>query len=355
MSATDSVIATHASPLTFPSNGPILVACDGAPTAHDALSVAAQCASSAFGGEIQVLGVCSPTPGVAAGMDVLPAPRELDEIRRQSMLHDVRRWASTAPTVRARTAMSTSNSGTRASATAAAGETASEMAGGAASEMARGAASGTAAASTAEWPVDVLTGAPARILASEASRRGAAMLVMGIGRHNPLDRLFGAETTLATLREATVPVLAVSAEYSSCPRLAVVGLDFSNASVHAAELALRMVGPTGRLALVHVRPKFEHPSADWQAWDVEYGRTLPPLFEKVRTQLAAPEGVIVETVTLRGDPAPALLAYAQQANADVIAVGTQHHSLMERLMVGSVATRVLRTSRCAVLAVPAVP
>jgi nucleotide-binding universal stress UspA family protein len=191
------------------------------------------------------------------------------------------------------------------------------------------------------------------LLAAESARRNATMLVMGIGRHNPLDRLFGAETTLATLRESTVPVLAVGAQFLSAPRHAVVGLDFSAASVESARMALRLIGPSGRLTLAHVRPRFEHPSADWQTWDAEYGRTLPPLFEQVRASIGVPPTVTFETITVRGDPAPALLAFAQQANADLIAVGTQRHSFMERLVVGSVATRVLRTARCAVLAVPA--
>ena len=286
-------------------NGPVVVACDGAPTSHESLFSAAWCASSQLGGRIEVLGVCPPTPGVAAGMDVLPAPQELDELRRHGMLEDVRRVVSIA------------------------------------------------AAERPAWPADVLLGNPPRVLATEAARRGASMLVMGIGRHNPLDRLFGTETTLATLRESTVPVLAVGAHFPSRPHHALVGLDFSEASIVAARLALALVGPTGRMTLVHVRPSFEHPSADWQAWDAEYGRTLPPLFDQVRAQINAPSTVMLETVTVRGDPAQALLAFAQQANVDLIAVGAQRHSLIERLVVGSVATRVLRTAQCAVLAVPA--
>jgi nucleotide-binding universal stress UspA family protein len=47
-----------------------------------------------------------------------------------------------------------------------------------------------------------------------------------------------------------------------------------------------------------------------------------------------------------------LLAYAQQEHADLIAMGTQRRGLIERLVVGSVATRVLRATRHAVLAVP---
>lgn len=284
--------------------GPIVVACDGAPVSSEALFNAGRLAARAFGGPLQVLGVCEPTPGIAAGVDVLPVPAELDEARRASMAEDVRRAISIS------------------------------------------------AAGDPTWPVEVQLGSPSRLLATEARHRGASVLVMGIGRHNPLDRLFGTETTLATLRESCVPVLAVCPTFPAHPVHAVVGLDFSAASVQAARLAARLVAPNGRLTLVHVRPRFEHPSADWQAWDADYGRTLPPLFERVCTQLDPPEGVLVETLTVRGDPAASLLSYAQQAQCDLIAVGTQRHSFLERLVVGSVATRMLRTARCGVLAVP---
>jgi nucleotide-binding universal stress UspA family protein len=298
-------------PLSSPSRvpsvlgGPVLVATDGNPVSHEAVFNAARLAASAFGGSIEVIGVCEPMPGVAAGMDVLPVPAELDEARRGAMRDDLRRSVNIA------------------------------------------------AAGDPSWPIHVLVGSPARTLASEAERRDAALIVMGIGRHNPLDRLFGTETTLATLRESRVPILAVGPSFPAVPARAVVGLDFSTSSIQAAHLALRLLAPGGRLTLVHVRPRFEHPSADWQAWDAEYGRTLPPLFAQVSGQLEVPAGITVDTVAVRGDPAPALLAFAQQVNADLVAVGTQRHAFFERLVVGSVATRVLRTSRVGVLAVPA--
>jgi len=287
------------------AGGPVLVASDGSAVSHEALFNAGRLVSSAFGGPLEVIGVCEPIPGVAAGMDVLPVPAEIDEARRVNMLDDLRRSVNIS------------------------------------------------AAGDPSWPITVLVGSPARTLAAEAERRGASLIVMGIGRHNPLDRLFGTETTLATLRESRVPVLAVGLNFPAVPTHAVVGLDFSVASMQAASLALHLLAPGGRLTLVHVRPRFEHPSADWQVWDAEYGRTLPPLFDQVTAQLDVPRGVTVDTVTVRGDPAPALLAYAQQVNADLVAVGTQRHSLFERLVVGSVATRVLRTARVGVLAVPA--
>ena len=285
-------------------SGPVLVATDGMAVSPDALFNAGRLAAASCGGAVELVGVCEPMPGVAAGMDVLPVPAELDEARRAAMFDDVRRSVNVA------------------------------------------------AAGDPAWPITVLLGSPPRTLAREAERRGASVVVMGIGRHNPLDRLFGTETTLATLRESRVPVLAVGPNFPAAPSHVVVGLDFSVASVQAAQVALRLLSPDGRLTLVHVRPRFEHPSADWQAWDADYSRTLPPLFEQLAQQLDVPAGITVDTVTVRGDPAPALLAFAQQSNADLVAVGTQRHSFFERLVVGSVATRVLRTARVAVLAVP---
>ncbi|MBL0173404.1 MAG: universal stress protein [Gemmatimonadaceae bacterium] len=285
--------------------GPVLVACDGSPAAQESLFNAARLAGEAFVGQIEILGVCEPTPAVSAGMDVIPAPVELDDLRRASMLDDIRRTLSVS------------------------------------------------VAGDPQWAAEVKIGSPSRTLAEEARRRDASVLVMGLGRHNPLDRLFGTETTLATLRESAVPVLAVGMNFPSAPKHAVVGMDFSAASLYAARMAMRLVGTDGRITLVHVRPRFEHPSADWQAWDADYGKTLPPLFDQIRAQLHAPDTLQIETVTVRGDPAPAILAFAQQANAELIALGTQRHGFIERMVVGSVATRVMRTARCAVLAVPA--
>lgn len=282
--------------------GPVLVACDGAP-AHDTIFTAARHAAEALAARVEVVGVCSPTVDVAAGAGILPPPVALDERRRLRFLADVERAVS--------------------------------IGGG-----------------DGSWPVEVRLGAPASTLAEHAAQQKASLLVMGLGRHSPLDRLFGTEVTLSTLRESRVPILAVGATFDA-PRHVVVGTDFSACSIEAARLALKLIGETGRLTLIHVRPSLEQSTPDSQAWEAEYSRKLPPLFEDLRTKLDAPSGVHVETVTMRGDAPVALLAYVQQTGADMIAVGTQRHGLLERLIVGSVAARIMRTARCPVLAVPA--
>jgi nucleotide-binding universal stress UspA family protein len=280
---------------------PVMVACDGDCT-QDALFSAARKVSSALRASIEVIGVCPPTAELAVGFDMIPTPRELDESRRAAMYDDVKRAVSAAP----------------------AGDT--------------------------RWPVEIVIGSPARTIALEAARRHASVLVMGIGRHNPLDRLFGAEVTLATLRESEVPVLAVGGTFTG-PSHVLVGLDFSECSIRAAQLALQLLEGRGKLTLLHARPRLESGSRQGQEWDAAYSRNLPPLFDTVMRRLVIPAHITVETATVRGEPASTLLSYAQQSDADMIAIGTQRHGLIERLLVGSVATRILRTARCSVLAV----
>jgi nucleotide-binding universal stress UspA family protein len=283
--------------------GPIVVACHGASCA-DGLFGAARVAAAALDARVEVVRVCEPTPLAPAFGGGMHAAPELDAMRKRLMLDEVRRLVSVEPMA------------------------------------------------DPTWSVDVELGAPPETLARVADTHGASLMIMGIGRHNPLDRLLGTETTLATLRHARVPILAVGNGFSSAPQRAVVGMDFSPASLCAARMALQLLGARGRMTLVHVRPRFDYPSEEWRAWDQEYARSLVPLFADAVAKLAAPRGVDVETATVRGDPAGALLAYAQQSGADLLALGTQRHGVLERLLIGSVATRVLRNTRIATIVAP---
>jgi universal stress protein A len=56
----------------------------------------------------------------------------------------------------------------------------------------------------------------------------------------------------------------------------------------------------------------------------------------------------------RGDPAEEILGYAGRHTIDVIVVGTHGRTGVSRVLLGSVAERVVRGARCPVLVVPAV-
>jgi hypothetical protein len=57
-------------------------------------------------------------------------------------------------------------------------------------------------------------------------------------------------------------------------------------------------------------------------------------------------------VALRGEPAKELLRHAEQVGADLVVSGTHGHGFLERMLIGSVATGLLRGARTALFVVP---
>lgn len=205
------------------------------------------------------------------------------------------------------------------------------------------------------WPMEVVVGpAPAAINAA-AQRHGASLIIMGRGRHDPVARLLAGETVLRTVRRSDRPVLAVADDLQARPRVAVVGMDFSPSSIAAARCALDIVDEHATVYLVHVwsRSASDHPSE--RARDEAYEAQLPELFSRAIDLLDAPAGVTVKPVTLLGAPAKEILWFAESQGADLIAAGKQGHGFFERLLVGSVTTRLLRAAASSVLVTPLPP
>src|SRR5262249_9075776 len=93
-------------------------------------------------------------------------------------------------------------------------------------------------------------------------------------------------------------------------------------------------------------------TAVWESMHEEYGRSVEMAFGDVRRQLVARSPINVETVTLHGDPANEVLHWATRIGADLIAAGSHGYGFFSRLLLGSVATKLLRRASCAVLGVP---
>jgi nucleotide-binding universal stress UspA family protein len=62
-------------------------------------------------------------------------------------------------------------------------------------------------------------------------------------------------------------------------------------------------------------------------------------------------GIAVHHTLLEGDPAKEIAAYAADAGIDVIVIGTHGRTGVDRLVMGSVAERVMREAPCSVLVV----
>jgi len=61
--------------------------------------------------------------------------------------------------------------------------------------------------------------------------------------------------------------------------------------------------------------------------------------------------VVIRHVFLEGDPATEIVRYAAAAGIDMIVMGTHGRTGVDRMLIGSVAERVLRESPCSVLVI----
>lgn len=205
--------------------------------------------------------------------------------------------------------------------------------------------------SPARVVVEIEDGDPVSTIVQVARRTHAKLIVAGIGRHKMVDRLFGTETTLSLMRASPVPVLAVSRTFVLAPKQIVVAIDFSEPSTRAAHHALSICDPAATVDLVHVGPRANRSTA-WEAWGTEYERGAMVAMTAMRRTLGIPDGVTINEVLLRGDPAAELLQHAARVGADLIVIGSHGHGYITRLLIGSVATEIVRASRFAVLAAP---
>jgi nucleotide-binding universal stress UspA family protein len=203
-------------------------------------------------------------------------------------------------------------------------------------------------------PDDVLVecSVPLSGILFHATARKADLIILGLGRHRAVDRLFGTETALHAVREADVATLAVPGGMQHLPRHAVVGTDFDASSIAAARGAARLIGPHGTLTLVHVDPLADPLPAMLADWPPHVLDRLNEAFARTVSALSLPPTMQVEMVTLAGIVSKELITYAEKVHADLIAVGRHSRSLVERMVLGSSTTRVIRTAHCAVLVVP---
>jgi len=202
------------------------------------------------------------------------------------------------------------------------------------------------------WPVDVEHGEPAASICRRARELDASLLMMGIGRHHPIDRVIGAETTLRVMRRASCPVLAVVGELTRLPSEVVVATDFSPQCALAVEAVLPLLAEHATLHFVHVWEPSR--STDPAVLDIEesYGNTLPGRFARFVVALHIPAGIAVRTEIREGKIVPQLLAFAESRRADLLVAGRHGLNPVARFFVGSVTTALVRGATCSLLVTP---
>ena len=118
--------------------------------------------------------------------------------------------------------------------------------------------------------------------------------------------------------------------------------DFSSFSTHAYFHAVGLAETFGaELTVLYVySPAADDPPRGRDFWREQLGQIRP-----------ANKAVRVSHVFLDGDPAAEIVAHAATAGTDVIVLGTHGRTGADRLLMGSVAERVMRDAPCSVMVV----
>jgi nucleotide-binding universal stress UspA family protein len=202
------------------------------------------------------------------------------------------------------------------------------------------------------WKIQVRIGPIAATVVAAAREIDASLIVLGLGKHRPVDRLLGDEIAAQVVRRSSIPVLAVPSDATAPLRRAVVGIDFSRASIRAARAAVSLTTPPGHVWLAHVKPPLEIPSETYEGASVIYTQGVLGAFKKIEERLETVDLLEVRPVVLEGKVIDELLAFAASHRADLLVTGAHGRTLVERLLIGSVTTKVLRAARCSVLVIP---
>jgi nucleotide-binding universal stress UspA family protein len=289
--------------------GPVVLATDG--TARSgATVVAAQLLAARLDLPLEVVSVLEPTPMFAAVPEVvIPSDPSIDEARRQARETSVSDYVS-------------------------------RFAGGATPPR-----------------IHVRFGSVAAEIARFARDVSATIVVVGSAPHRHFHRMASGDRAAQVLHSAHCPVLSVPPSFTSLPKVVLAAVDFGPSSVRAAQAALLLVDDGGTVVLTHVLPPLIQPAALTAVQAADPTAEAHGLFDRLREELrpCVPAGVKLETRIITDEATTGILASVDLLDADLIAVGTHGLGLVTRMLLGSIAERVLHTAAEPVLASPPPP
>jgi len=210
-------------------------------------------------------------------------------------------------------------------------------------------------------------GKPWKIVPALAVKHAADLIVLGAhGQTNFAGRLLGS-TADRIIRTTSVPVLVVRPDQRRRPTAiqnVLVPIDFSEESARATSMAVKLLHESEgvvRLVLLHVVALTIHYPDPFHAGLSHPHLPVPEYWNEIERQatrnlesLAAPlrsERLKVETKTVRGFPGDEIIREAKSIDAQLIALGTQGRTGLNRFFIGSVAEWVLHHAPCPVLTV----
>lgn len=206
----------------------------------------------------------------------------------------------------------------------------------------------------AVWPFSIAVGSVATTLVEHARREGAELIVMGLNRHAVIGRVMGKDTVREVMTLGGVPVLAVRQPLMTLPTRVVVAVDFSRASIRAARLARRLIDENGTMHLLFVEPVVPNGSSEsTEGMQLIQAKGVDAAFDQLVSELEPARGVKIDTLVRRGgNPSTEITRFCEETGPDLVAVGSQRHGFLDRLLLGSVARSIAADGRWSVLVTP---
>jgi nucleotide-binding universal stress UspA family protein len=196
----------------------------------------------------------------------------------------------------------------------------------------------------------IVAGRPTATILRIAARLEVDLIIIGShGRGRALSLLFGSVAE-RVIRDAVCPVLCVKRGHPG-PDMGsphwdriVCAVDFSDCSRRAMLAAVKLARHLNvELQLLHVHQA----AAGIPGLDAEAASRLAEC-----KQLAEARGAMkVTTAVVVGSPSAEIVRYVRHDGCDLLVVGTHGHTAPLRLLMGSVAEKVVRTASCPVLTV----
>jgi nucleotide-binding universal stress UspA family protein len=211
-----------------------------------------------------------------------------------------------------------------------------------------------------------LPGDPVSAVSEYAKRTGADLIV--VAKHGRPYGSYWRPGAYAThlARTVSCPTLAVPETQEAGPQAKVPFLDilcpidFSSASAAALNYALVLAQQSGgRITLLHVLEGYPYETvyAGTRAMRLieDYDARVAKTTRELR-RLVPPDAYNwceVDTTVVSGVPHRSILATAAESEADLIVMGRPDRGAINRVVMGSTTTPVLRRANCPVLVVPA--
>lgn len=189
----------------------------------------------------------------------------------------------------------------------------------------------------------------------------ADLIVLGPHRARGLAQRFLGSTADRVVRTSPVPVLIIGDGLTLPLRRVVAPIDLSEPARAALDHALWWTAALGttapeprraELRILHVVPR------------VYEDRELLPSAERVGDEVrreieealarfpGEPKTEVTQEIRWGESPADEILRYAEEVRADLLVLGTHGRGMIERALIGSVASTVARRASCPVLLVP---